>query len=127
MNHEAELSEILGAMLGEATKIEPLAQDAEQKKRPVKMTGRLVDAPRFTERNDSIRANLVLAQPAPDGETTFHKMYSTGRFARALSQKALSKGDLVEVTGVWQEQEEPAANGQVILKTSFYCYGARKR
>ena len=101
--------------------------EGKEKVKAVKLTGRLVYAPRFDARQDRLRVNFVLAEHRDDGATVYHRVYALRDHARRLQAKQLKKGDLVEVAGAWQRHVVKGKDGQMHEVPVLYCYGATIR
>jgi hypothetical protein len=102
-------------------------QSEAGKERPkaLKLQGRLAATPHFDIRGDHARVNFVLAQRQEDGSAVYHSMYSTREYAKRLSGKGLAKGQIIEVTGVWQTHVTKGKQGELVERKVFYCYGAK--
>lgn len=95
----------------------------------LKVTGRIGRTPTYqTFANGNTRIAFPLGEHLPDGTTTWHRVYSTNRFADRIHAKHLSQGDLVEVAGTRQfKPETNRRTGAVEEIPHLYAWGVTPR
>jgi hypothetical protein len=103
------------------------AATKEQQER-LKLLGRLGANPQYqTFDNGNSRIRFSLGEHLDDGTTSWHRVYSTNRFAERIHAKGLKRGDLVEVAGTRQERTEKTRDGQEKVVPYIYAFGVKLR
>jgi hypothetical protein len=95
-------------------------------KETVKLTGNLAYAPKFDRLASGVpRARFTIGDHSVEGETTYHSAYATRQFAERIQKAGLERGQLVEVAGRWQIQQQKQDDGTVKEIKRFYAFGVR--